>query len=225
MKTSTISSLALALGVGVGVTAASNPKTSKCPYNYPTEIRTTSSHSGLTFHVRSNNPATSDRALQLRANPNFPGSYFVGIDASSPVLVSNLRDGALASYGRNEFNQLFPLGPTAYLNQRDEFGNAHRYTVGFANGTDWPGQVEAEWSLSGGAFDGSYYLYHDEPIGVAHGFLLCVADHDVEGPGGNGWFQLYYNTYLDEPYDYENCEYVGVETTVAPTIENGVCSI
>ncbi|KAI0535562.1 hypothetical protein GGR58DRAFT_478655 [Xylaria digitata] len=193
-----------------------------CPFNYPVFINSTQSHSGLIYTVVSNTAATNNHALQLRTNPNFDGGFYVGLDAISPVLLTNLDNSAIKAQARNEINQLYDLGPTAYLNQRDEVNGTHRYTVGFANATIWPGQVEAEWYLVGGSPDGTYNLYHEEPTEIVNGFILCEADHDLD-PGP--WYQLFYNTYSQTPVEFPECEYIGVRTTVAPTIYNGECDI
>lgn len=193
-----------------------------CPSNYPVHLNTTSSANGLIYTIASTNPVTSNRALQLRPNPNLSGGYFTGIDASSPVLLSNFANASVKSLGRNIYNQLYELGPTAYLNQRDEVNGTKRYTVGFANASTWPGEVEAEWYLSGGSSDGTYNLYHEEPLNTVHGFVLCQADHDLD-PGP--WYQLFYYTYKNTPAEFPECEFVGMRTTVAPTIYNGACDI
>ncbi|KAI1164706.1 hypothetical protein F5B18DRAFT_614133 [Nemania serpens] len=197
-------------------------QTSTCPFNYPSTLNGTQSHNGLIFTIISNNPVTNNRAVQLRPNPYLEGGFFAGLDAASPVLLSNLADGALESQARDLYNQLYDLGPTAYLNQRDEINGTRRYTVGVVNATTWPGEVDRQWYLIGGDPDGTYGLYHDEPIGVAHGLVLCVADHDLD-PGP--WYQLFYYTYDLTPEDFPDCEYVGVRTTVSATIYNGECDI
>ncbi|KAI0550425.1 hypothetical protein F4679DRAFT_211292 [Xylaria curta] len=197
-------------------------QSSTCPFNYPAELNTTQSHNGLVLTLASNNPATNNRALQLRVNPFLEGGFFVGVDASSPVLLANFEDAAFKSEARNEFNQLYDLGPTGYLNLRDEINGTSRYTVGFANATTWPGEVEREWYLAGGSEDGTYSVYHQEPLNTVHGFVLCQADHDLD-PGP--WYQLFYYTYAQTPADLPECEFVGVRTTVGATIYNGECSI
>ncbi|KAI0391011.1 hypothetical protein F5Y17DRAFT_461205 [Xylariaceae sp. FL0594] len=222
MKSFALTSLAgLAMGAAVPK-AATATSSSPCPFNYPADLRTTTSHNGLVYTVISNNPATDNRALQLRANPNLPGGFYVGIDAASPVLLGNFREGGWYAQARDQFNQLYDLGPTGYLNQRDEVGTTHRYTVGFANATTWPGAVEKQWLLTAPSQDGTYGLYHDEPNEIAHGFILCAADHSLEqGP----WYQLYYNTYEDQAHEFPGCEFIGVRTSVAPTIYNGECDV
>ncbi|KAI0876503.1 hypothetical protein GGS24DRAFT_220827 [Hypoxylon argillaceum] len=197
-------------------------QSSTCPFNYPVNLNATESSNGLVFTVASTNAVTNNRALQLRTNPNLASGFFVGLDATSPVLLSNLADAAVESQARNLYNQLYSLGPTAYLNLRDEINGTDRYTVGFANASTWPGEVDREWYLSGGAPDGTYVLFHDEPLGVVNGFVLCVADHDLD-PGP--WYQLFYYTYSEIPADFPECEYVGIRTTVAATIYNGECDI
>ncbi|KAI0598660.1 hypothetical protein F4775DRAFT_553806 [Biscogniauxia sp. FL1348] len=208
-----------ALALVSGALAAS----SSCPYNYPVELNNTESHSGLVFTVISSNPATNNRPVQLRPNPFFVnGSYFAGIDNSSSVLLGNFRDGGFYSQARNTVNQLYDLGQTGYLNQRDETDGTVRFSVGFADAADWPGQVEQEWYLSGGSTDGTYSLFHEEPNGIVHGFLLCAADIDLDH---GAWYQLFYYTYAQQPHDFAGCESVGVRTTVAPIIDNGACDI
>jgi len=202
-------------------------QTSTCPFNYPAQLNQTASHHGLIFTITSNSPATNNRAIQLRPNPFLPGGFFVGVDNSSAVLLSNLQDGTVLSQARNDVNQLYNLGPTAYLNQRDNTTGTVRYTVGFATSTDFPGvpgpgQLDSAWYLSGGSEDGTSYLYHDEPLETVNGFLLCEADTDL-GPGE--WKQLFYETYTGTPADFPECENVGVVTTVAATIYNGECNI
>ncbi|TGJ88415.1 hypothetical protein E0Z10_g264, partial [Xylaria hypoxylon] len=193
-----------------------------CPFNYPVNLNSTQSHNGLIFTVASITAATNNHALQLRTNPFLEGGFFVGLDTISPILLSNFQDSSIKSQARNMINQLYDLGPTAYLNLRDQINGTDRYTVGFANASTWPGQVESEWYLSGGAPDGTYDLFHNEPLNTANGFVLCQADHDLD-PGP--WYQLFYYTYPQTPADYTDCEFVGIRTTVAPTIYNGECDI
>ncbi|KAI0469371.1 hypothetical protein F4859DRAFT_487948 [Xylaria cf. heliscus] len=197
-------------------------QSSTCPFNYPAELNSTQSHNGLILTVASTNAATNNRALQLRVNPNLEGGFFVGVDASSAVLLANFDNAALKSQARNDFNQLYDLGPTGYVNLRDETNGTSRYTVGFANASTWPGEVEREWSLSGGSEDGTYSVFHEEPLNIVNGFVLCQADHDL-GPGP--WYQLFYYTYAQTPAEFPECEFVGVRTTVGATISNGECDI
>ncbi|RYC62443.1 hypothetical protein CHU98_g3766 [Xylaria longipes] len=117
-------------------------QSSTCPFNYPAELNSTQSHNGLVLTLATNNPATNNRALQLRVNPYLEGGFFVGVDESSPVLLANFANAAAKSQARNEVNQLYDLGATGYLNLRDEVNGTSRYTVGFANASTWPGEVE-----------------------------------------------------------------------------------
>ncbi|KAI0132353.1 hypothetical protein BJ170DRAFT_592315 [Xylariales sp. AK1849] len=195
---------------------------SPCPFNYPTDLNNTESGNGLVFTAITNNPLTNNRAVQLRPNPFLPGAFFVGIDNSSSVLLGNLRDAGLYSQARSMLNQLYDLGPTAYLNQRDVVGTTTRYTVGFANATQWPGEVDQGWYLLAPSEQGEYGLYHDVAGGVSNGFLLCEADTDVED---GAWYQLFYNEYAGSPTDIDGCEYIGVRTAVGASILNGNCDI
>lgn len=199
--------------------------TSTCPFNYPVVVNTTTSRNGLVLTVISNTAATNNRAVQLRPNPFLEGGFFAGVDNSpaSGVLLANLREGGIYSQARNQVNQLYDLGPTGYLNQRDVSGNTTRWTFAFADPTVWPGEVERAWQLSAPTSDGTYGLYHEEGVGITNGFILCQSDVDTaHGP----WWQLYYVTSSGQSTEeFAGCEYVGLRTTVAARIENGACDI
>ncbi|RYP75198.1 hypothetical protein DL771_002523 [Monosporascus sp. 5C6A] len=195
---------------------------SLCPFNYPSELNNTESGNGLVFTIASNNPVINNRAVQLRPNPFFEGGFFCGIDAQSPVLLANFREGGFYSQARNQINQLYDLGPTGYLNQRDGNNGTTRFSFAFANATQWPGEVDKAWMLTAGSSTGTYSLFHDVDEGLVNGFLICEAEIDLEnGP----WYQLFYTTSSDSPGDFPGCESVGLSTTVAPTIYNGACDI
>ncbi|KAJ2987710.1 hypothetical protein NUW58_g4351 [Xylaria curta] len=177
--------------------------------------------SGLIFTVSSGNVATNNHALQLHPNPKVEGGFFLGVDASSPVLLANFEGGALKSLGRNNNNRLYDLGPTAYGTLQDEVDGTKRYAVGFAKAAA-SGDVEKEWSLFVGGSDGTYSLRYQQPSNAVYGFMICAADHDLEaGP----WYQLFYHIRAQNPVDFDNCEFVGVQTSVAPIILNGECNI
>lgn len=102
--------------------------------------------------------------------------------------------------------------------------NVTKYTVGFANATIWPGAVDKTWQLEAPNAEGEYSLYHDSPLEIANGFLLCVAKFDLT-PGP--WYQLLYTEYGQgyNGQDLPGCEFVGVRVAVGATIYNGKCSI
>ncbi|KAI1327628.1 hypothetical protein F5Y16DRAFT_371268 [Xylariaceae sp. FL0255] len=215
--------IATALALSTGVLASS----STCPFNYPAEINTTDSGNGLVWTIASTNPVTNNRAIQLRTNPNIDGAFYVGLDASSSVLLGNLADGAIKSQARDEYNQLYDLGPTGYLSERTEINGTTEYIFGFANATvvgagGTTKQVDTNWTMIAPDNTGTYGLYHDEGDGVVNGFILCEADFDT-APGP--WYVLLYYVYESEPANLPGCEFVGVRSTVAPDILNGECEI
>jgi hypothetical protein len=134
------------------------------------------------------------------------------------------------SQARNEVNQLYNLGPTGYLNEREEVNGTTQYSFGFATPNASiiessffpPGEVEQDWYLLGGESDGTYSLFHTTGVGIVNGFLLCEAVIDLDT---GAWYQLFYYTYTQTPADFPSCESVGVRTTVAATILNGECDI
>jgi len=226
MFSSNLLTSAIVAFLATTVSAASSP----CPFNYPSELNSTESGNGLVFTVISNNPVTDNRAVQLRPNPFFPGAFFAAIDNTSSVLLSNLVDAGLYSEARNEVNQLFDLGPTGYLNERQEVNGTTQYTFGFATpdpsiieSSFFPaGEVEQDWYLLGGESDGTYSIFHQTGDEIANGFMLCEAEIDLDS---GSWYQLFYYNYEQTPADFPGCEFVGVRTTVAATISNGECDI
>lgn len=56
--------------------------------------------------------------------------------------------------------------------------------------------------------------------------MLCEAIDNQGDAGASRYYQLlYYADTEGGPADFAGCESVGVRTTVAATIENGVCDI
>lgn len=204
-----------ALGFATSATAASSP----CPFNYPSNLNNTESGNGLIFTIASNSPVTNNRAVQLRPDPQIPTGSFGAIDAQSPVLLANFRGGGFYSQARNEVNQLYDLGPTGHLNSYDETNGTTRSSFAFSDPGEWPGGVDTAWTLAAGSSTATYSLFHEVGLGIVNGFLLCEADD--EGP----WYRLFYQTYSDEPVEFPGCESVGLRTSVAANIYNGVCDI
>ena len=185
------------------------PSSAACPYNYPVTLNNTESHNGLIFTIASNNPITKNRAVQLR---NAPSSYgknvqVAAIDATSPVLLGQLKGGAVYSENRSDVNQLYDLGPTGSLvkvadNAPAGTENATRYAFEFSQ-KKTPAK---KFYLEAPSEDGTYGLYHSVPNGIANGFILCEQDKGT-------WYQLYYNTYVQNPPNRPGCEYVGVRVS------------
>lgn len=206
--------------------AASGSNDAPCPFNYPTFLNTTGSGNGLIATVAlSKNPAINNKALQLITidKTGTKGVQFVGLkaDDSSPVLLSNLKNGGWYSQARNDENQLYDLGPTGYLNLHDEQNGTQRYTVAFANASSQSTKVDLTWMLEAPNLTGTYGLYHQTPTETANGFIICT-DSEVNGIT---FTQLFYYTYKSEPYTYPNCQFIGVRATVGPNILNGACNI
>lgn len=124
------------------------------------------------------------------------------------MLLANLTSGILSS----ETSGI--VGHLGYLNEEQEFdvGNTTQYLFSFGNTTVYPPATDPDWYLTTLGEDGTYGLYHDEPEGLVNGFVLCEADFDLDdGP----WYDLTYVTYSDAPAELDNCEFVGIQTTVA----------
>jgi len=167
----------------------------------------------LTFSVVSSNPLTNNRTLQLRPNQyetelGFPPNtfHYVGLDSTSPVLVANLTSGGLYSETGGTISH------QGYLNLQEEYsvGNTTQYLFSFGNVTSYPEATDPDWRLLVAGED--YALFHDEPDGVVNGFVLCEADFDLDE--GGPWYDLTYVTYTQSPAELDNCEFVGIQSTL-----------
>ena len=164
---------------------------SPCPYNYPSEVNTTTTPKSFHLSVQSNNPLARGRNVQVRpSKPGDPSSpSIVVVDSSSPVLLSQLRNGALCSANLTEFNQLYDLGPTGGLTNVTSTPDASLRAFVVRNyGKHEPPEslkVRRGFFLLGGDA-GRYNLYQRVPLNVANGFSVCEK---------KGYFRLFYETY------------------------------
>ncbi len=210
------------IGVGLGLATRVAAASSPCPFNYPSNLNNTESGNGLVFTIASTNPVTNNRVVQLRPDPKIKTGSFGAIDSQSPVLLANFRAGGFYSQARNEVNQLYDLGPTGHFNSYDQTNGTTRFSFAFSDPGEWPGGVDTAWTLAAGSSTATYSLFHEVDEGLVNGFLLCEIDTDSED---DSWYRLFYNTYTGTPVNFPGCESVGVRTTVAPSILNGVCDI
>jgi len=195
-----------------------------CPGNYPIQLNDTSFDTvAFYLHVKANNPAYDGHNVQLRTLSS--GVQSVVVDKASPVLAAQLREGVIYSEGRSLTNAIYDLGPTAVLTNTTGIGNLQRQRFDFSNTTApayGAGEVNVRnaWYLESLGDDGTYGLYHNVPIGIVNGFLICPV-----GSGSNKYYQLYYNEYQTSPGDLGKCGSIGLQTTIAPVIINGECTI
>jgi len=202
-----------------------------CPANYPVRINDTSFGSTVfSLQVRANNPAYDGHSVQLRNSTT--GVQTVVVDNASPVLKAQLLNGIIYSEGRTLENANYHLGPTGRLVNTTSLGNAQRqrftfesvngYANATQNGTYAYGRRGGEVNSRNGFYleslsdDGTYGLYHNVPTETSNGFLIC--------PVGS-YHQLFYYTYHSTPGNLSNCESIGLQTTIAPVILNGNCTI
>ena len=184
---------------------------SACPCNYPAFVNTTTGPSGFLLHVKSNNPLTRNRAVQLR--PDATSDSIVVVDSTSPVLLSQMRNGVLYSENTTIANELYDLGPIGGLANVSTTANSSSQAFVMrkpkSNCSSESFQTNGGFQLIGLGDDGTYGLYHDTPDGYANGFVIC------EKHGGE-YFQLFYYEYLQDPPERTGCEYVGLEVSRIP---------
>jgi len=194
---STLSTVLALTSLLVAASASFSP----CPFNYPGELNLTEQGEGLVFTLRSNNPLTNNRAVQLRPSATDASIQIAAIDAHSPVLLGQLRAGVLFAENRSIVNQLYDLGPTAFLTPASGSGNNKLYSFEFGNRTAKDGM----FLLAAGGSTGNYNLYHQEPNEVVNGFQACQVD--------GKWWRIYYDTYTNNPVTGPNCEFVAVSVS------------
>ncbi|GAB0139015.1 hypothetical protein EsDP_00007233 [Epichloe bromicola] len=165
----------------------------------------------LKFHVRSSNPATNNRILSLRPNPNnngfLPGTFYhVGLDNTSPQLLAHMMSGALYSNAYETLNH----GGYLELQGGPGDGQTLRFLFSFANFTRYPSAADTDWTLT--ASSGGLQLHHNQPHGAKGGFALCEAKpNHVSGP----WYELTYFWSDGQPAQLDGCEFVNIVSTQA----------
>ena len=177
--------------------------------NYPSQINDTSTRrSAFYLHVKANNPAYDGHNVQLRPTNNGTSSIVV-VDKASPVLQAQLKNGTIYAQNRTWTNQIYDLGPTAYLANQSTIGNNFRQSFEFRNDS---GAADGPYVNSRNGFyltnlgnDGTYGLYHEVPIGWVNGFTICAHED---------YYQLFYYEYLQSSTDVEGCESIGLQVSV-----------
>ena len=164
-------------------------------FYYPAVLNTTAPQA-FYLHVSSSNPLTSGRQLQLRT---VNGTQIVVVDARSPVLWVKLVDGVIHSDGHTDENQPYDLGPMAFLRNVSSTATSSLQEFCFKNSTATDNGFQL---FSFGA--ALYGLYHQEPLEVVNGFVICDK---------RDYSQVFYNTYIEEPPAYPDCEFVGIQVS------------
>lgn len=191
-----------------------------CSTRYPITITDISDHrQGFKLHVKANNLAYSNHNVQLRTLSS--GVQLVVVDkdlATLPVLSLKLRNGTLYGETVGRVNDATNLGPTGVLTNTTDYRGYHRQLFQFSNtsSADTPlsynstavgGEVNTRdvWTLENLGDDGTYWLYHDVPIGIAHGFLIC--------PVRQHWQLYYYESTDVSEVNLGECESVALEVS------------
>jgi hypothetical protein len=153
--------------------------------------------------VRSNNPLTNGRNIQLRGVDDPKAAQIAVVDATSPVLLAQLRGGIMYTQNRTENNILYDLGPASGLKNVSTTPTQSLQEFFFVNATD-ASPATGDFELVNVSQDAQYNLYHEIHIDrVVNGFAACQKE---------GYWQLFYYTYSgSQPIFGSDCEYVGVQ--------------
>ena len=142
------------------------------------------------------------RSLQLRKLSD--GRQIVVIDAISPVLWAEVRNGIIYSQGRNDYNQRYDLGPVGHLINTTTTSTSSKQEFYFQNATK-ASKATKGFVLEFPTQDAVYSLYHRVPNDIVNGWIACkVADY----------WQLFYYTYFSEPSNTKGCTFLGIEVGV-----------
>ena len=188
-----LNTLACLLGVVSAAAVPTHP--SSALSSYPESLNTTSKYTAYHLYVISSDPYTNGQNIQLYDAGN--GTQIAVVDQGSPVLQARFSNGVLHSEGYTTSNTIYNLGPVAHLRNQTSTNSSSLQELYFSNTT----KPDAGWSLEDPSSDAVYRLFHQEPLGVVNGFLICDT---------GTYFQVYYNTYLTSPPDYYGCEFVGI---------------
>ncbi|KAL7928432.1 hypothetical protein V8C35DRAFT_318269 [Trichoderma chlorosporum] len=188
-----------------------------CALATPISLKTSTER--YTFRVFTGNNKHSNFQFRLRPNQydtelGYPaGSFFyVGIDATDPVLVANLRDGVLYSQGRNTDGSFYDLGPTGFINLQQTVNTSSSYLFSFANATIYPPALDAGWLLTSTDAGHTYELGYTKQEGAINGWRWCIPDFDLdEGP----WSYVEFFNYTGTPTFDSDCSPATVVATVA----------
>ena len=197
--------IAVSLAVSAGVSAAS------CPI-------VTSTSSGLTLTIKTQFSVTNGRPLAGRLNEYDPSfglpinaTQYASVDVTSPTILGNLRDGVLHNQTRSADGTAVDLPPAAYINLEEAVETTNYYLVAFANSTLQP--LDDGWYLEDTGNGRTYDLHHNATAGLKSGWLLCLADWDLNyGP----WYALEFYTYngtmeVDSLHAAPTCDYASVQ--------------
>ena len=186
--------------VVVGGVLPSAPAPTSTQLGYPGQLNTTAPDA-FYVHVTSANPLIDGRNIQLRQTKGEGSPQIAVIDTASPVLQAKMSNGVIFSENRNLFNQLYDLGPVAHLKNVSTTNSSSLQEFYFQNATS-TSKATGNFMLELIRSNAVYGLYHKVPLEVTNGFIICWK--------GEYW-QLFYDTYLKNPPNYDGCEFVGVQ--------------
>ncbi|KAK6335130.1 hypothetical protein TWF718_010568 [Orbilia javanica] len=183
---------------------------------------TTNQRPPVYLQVRASNPEIDGRNVVLRPDDKSPGTQRAVIDGSlkSPTLAIQMRKGVLHSVGRDFSNNLFDLGPiggyrnitynAATLTGMAEFifqNLTRRSKPDFRRSRNL-------FELTGGGDVAEYGLYSKVPNLVVSGFIACKR----RDSRGSYWQMIYYVNGGSTTEDPKNCEYIGLNVILAPSL-------
>ncbi|MCJ1328198.1 hypothetical protein MMC10_004874 [Thelotrema lepadinum] len=195
------------VAISAALPSAAAPTTTS--FSYPYELNTTAPDA-FYLHIASANPLIDGRNVQLRQTNGKGSPQIVVVDATSPVLQAKMENGVIYSENRTLENQLYDLGPVSHLKNVSTTISSSLQEFYFQNATSTT-KATGNFMLELIGSNAVYGLYHKVPLEVVNGFIICQK--------GDYW-QLYYNTYLQTPPNYDACEYVGVQGTIAPDLNS-----
>ncbi|KAF3916194.1 hypothetical protein AA313_de0207376 [Arthrobotrys entomopaga] len=191
---------------------------------YPAFVTdTTNQRPPVYLQVRSSNPIIDGRNVVLRPDDKSKGQRVVVDDTlTSPVLAVQMRGGVLYSESRDFSNNLSDLGPVGGLrnityNPATLTGSAEFIFQNLTRSSapDFK-RSHNLWQLVGGGDSAEYGLYLQVPDLVVNGFIACK-QRDRKG---SYWQMIYYVSGGSSEDQPKNCEYIGINAILSPSIQS-----
>jgi hypothetical protein len=184
--------------LGIGLLTLIRSVATQC--SYPTELNSTDPTSFYINVFSFDNSFYNGRNLQLR---NVNGKQVVVVDATSPVLLTQLRDGIFYSQGYDISNTPYDLGPVSYLQNVTSTKSYSKQEFYFQNAT------KTHKATNGFQFEipsesAVYQLYHQVGNDIVNGWIICQQ---------KDYWQLFYYTYLSNPGPLGSCNFIALRVS------------
>ena len=197
----------VALLLAIKTALAVAPPAATCtPSSYPFTLNSTTP-SAVYITISSYDAFTNGRNIQLRQTGGKGSPQIAVIDATSPVLWAEQRNGIIYTQNKTDENIRYDLGPVSHLKTVSTIGQSTLQELYFQNATA-SNKATGGFILEFPTQDAIYSLYHASPLNAADGWVIC---------NKTDYWQLFYYTYFDNGPTFPGCDFIGLQVR-SPTL-------